>query len=175
MNIEEPISHEHVRYAFDKLYQSVRALTYASTQPLPVNTDRVNLLARYKGPVCRFCGLVGHQTNHIDEATACKTAILCVIGFWEDTVDCIRVLYKAHRDFTVAVQKSEPTYDMALVGGDIYTVIVNHLVRNYITFQRHIARILPKVVYLLDAASLQRLEECSQLVNGFLLNGFTSE
>ena len=167
-----------VRQTLIVLSAAVREMTPTGAKLIPTHPDRFNLLARPSHAGCRICGLPGHQSDSIKKASLCRTAILSVIGFWEDLVPHISFLYQHSERFQKAIVANQPTYEMRLddgplKGGDLEAVLVDRLTRNWLKFQAHFSRIRAKANVLLDEGELGRYERVGQNLNGFLLNGLT--
>jgi CCR4-NOT transcription complex subunit 2 len=160
------------------LSAAVREMTPTGAKAIPANPSRFNLLARPSSNNCRICGLPGHSSANVQQSVRCRTAIVSLIGFWEDAANHVSFLYQHSDRFQRAVQENKPTYEMrldngGLKGGDIEDVLVERLTRGWLKFQSHISRNRAKANVILDEAELGRYEDVSQNLNGFLLNGLT--
>jgi CCR4-NOT transcription complex subunit 2 len=171
---------EQARHALIALSAAVREMTPIGTKSIPAAPERFNLLARPHQNVCRICNLPGHQSSNVNKAAACRTAMLSLLDFWEDQAEEIKFLYSAHIRFKDAIAKNRPTYDMRLdnvpqVRGDMETVVVDQLTRNYLKFQAWVARVRAKINVILDmeGADGEKYELLSQVLNDILLKGKT--
>ncbi|CAO2652970.1 Nn.00g023810.m01.CDS01 [Neocucurbitaria sp. VM-36] len=169
---------DSVRQNLVALSAAVREMIPAGAKPMPTVPERFNLLARPSHAGCRICGLPGHQSNNINKATACRTAMLSLIGFWEDIATHVSFLYQHAERFRQAIVANRPTYEMRLddgpvKGGDLEVVLVDRLTRNWLKFQAHLARIRAKANVVLEERELVRYETVTANLNGFLLDGLT--
>jgi hypothetical protein len=169
---------EQSRLRLMALSNAVREMVPAGTRSIPTKPERFNLLARPWKDTCRFCNLPGHYSTSTEKASACRTAIMSTISFWEDMADHISHLYQESERFQKAIANSKATYEMRLDGspkisGSLEEVIVHSLTKNYLKFQSHFTRIWPKAVRILREEDMARYERVSNILNGFLLNGST--
>ncbi|KAF1843552.1 uncharacterized protein K460DRAFT_288673 [Cucurbitaria berberidis CBS 394.84] len=169
---------DRVRQALTVLSAAVREMTPTGAKPVPTNPHRFNLLARHLNAGCRICSLPGHQSDNIKKAATCRTALLSLIGFWEDIAADVSFLYQQSERFQKAIVANRPTYEMRLdngplTGGDLEVVLVDRLTRNWLKFQAHFSRIRAKANVVLDEGDLGRYERVLQNLNGFLLGGLT--
>jgi CCR4-NOT transcription complex subunit 2 len=155
-------------------------MTPAGAKPVSSTPSRFNLLARPNFNSCRVCGLPGHSSPNINILSACRTALLSIVGFWEDMLAHVSFLYQHSDRFKKAVVTNEPTYEMRLddgdlKGGDLENVLVERLTRSWLKFASHFARIRAKANVILIDADLVRYQVVLQNLNGFLLHGMTCE
>jgi CCR4-NOT transcription complex subunit 2 len=167
-----------VRQSLVILSTVVREMTPAGAKPVPTNPSRFNLLARPINNGCRVCGIPGHSSNSIQASGTCRTALLSLIGFWEDVSVHISALYQHSERFQKAIVANNPTYDMrldggGLKGGDLEDVLVERLTRGWLKFLAHFSRIRAKANAMLTDVDLGRYEVVSRNLNGFLLDGLT--
>ncbi|CAI6337558.1 unnamed protein product [Periconia digitata] len=170
------------------LSEAVREMTPLGAKRIPAAPDRFNMLVCYPGYFetarsynnnnCRICDLPGHHSTNVKNAAACHTAIISLLGFWEEQAQNIKFLYSTSNRFYDAVQKMTVTYDMRLdsltqVGGSMEEVIADRMTRNYLKFQAWFARVQAKLNAILDMEGLdgKRYEEISALLNRRLLKG----
>jgi CCR4-NOT transcription complex subunit 2 len=167
-----------VRRSFDILSTVVRQMTPAGAKPIPANPTRFNLLARPVHNGCRICGLPGHSSGNINASSACRIALLSLIGFWEDVAVHISLLYQRSERFQKAIVANVPTWEMrlddgGLKGSDLQDVLVERLTRGWLKFMSHFSRIRAKANAMLSEGELAGFEVLSRNLNGFLLNGLT--
>jgi CCR4-NOT transcription complex subunit 2 len=158
---------DRVRQSLVILSTVVREMTPAGAKPIPTNPSR-----------CRVCGIPGHSSTNIQASGACRTALLSIIGFWEDITIHISSLYQHSERFQKAIVANKPTYEMrldggGLKGGDLEDVLVERLTRGWLKFLAHFSRIRAKANAMLTDADLGRYEGVSRNLNGFLLDGLT--
>ncbi|KAJ4363175.1 transcriptional regulator [Neocucurbitaria cava] len=159
----------------ETLSAAVREMTPYGALPVPAVPRCFNLLARPVHGGCRICGLPGHHSNNINNAVACHTAIVSLIGFWEDITNPVSFLYRHSGRFKQAIEENEPTYEMRnndgpVKGGDIEVVLVDHLTKNYLKFQAFWQKIRPQAHTLLAEPELMWFVSVSMTLDGFLLN-----
>lgn len=169
-----------VRQSLTVLSELVRQMTPAGAKPVPTTPSNFNLLARPVHNGCRICSLPGHSSANIKSSAACRIALLSLIGFWENVVPHISLLYKHSERFQKAIIASEPTYDMrlddgGLKGGATEDVLVERLTRNWLKFVAHFARVRAKANVILGEVEIARYERLARTMNGFFLNGLTRE
>jgi CCR4-NOT transcription complex subunit 2 len=169
---------DRVRQSLVVLSSVVREMTPAGAKPIPASPARCNLLARPVNNGCRVCGIPGHLSVNIQASSACRTALLSLIGFWEDVTIHVSLLYQHSERFQKAIVANRPTYDMrldagGLKGGDLEDVLVERLTRGWLKFVAHFSRIRAKANEMLTGAELGSYEIVSRNLNGFLLNGST--
>jgi hypothetical protein len=180
MSSDEPMLDvaDQVRQTLMTLSQAVRQMTPSGAKPIPTNPARFNLLARPVHNGCRVCGLPGHQSANVKQAATCRTALLSLIGFWEDVAGHISFLYGHSDRFQKAIQASKPTYEMrldngTLRGGDMEVVLVDGLTKSFLKFLSHMRGIRAKANVILGEQEVARYERAVKTVEGFLLNGLT--
>ncbi|ORY09513.1 hypothetical protein BCR34DRAFT_625700 [Clohesyomyces aquaticus] len=166
--------------ALAALFKTVREMNPAHARPVPADPVRFNLLARpcRATQSCRICNFPGHHSDNIRRASACRTALLSTVGFWEDIIGHVSLLYREHSKFLEVIKNNAPTYEMRqdnhpAIPGDMETVLVDGLTRNYLKFQAHCAGLRPKLPHILNDVDLRRLESVTITLNDFLLNGLT--
>lgn len=169
---------DSVRQSLTALSAVAREMTPAGAKPIPAQPNRFNLLARPITKGCRICGIPGHSSANTNCSSACRTALLSLIGFWEDVGDHVALLYRDSERFQKAICANEPTYEMrldagGLKGGDLEDVLVERLTRGWMKFHAHFARIRAKANVILTEADVGRYEELARKLRGFLLNGMT--
>lgn len=169
---------EQVRMALDALNSAVREMTPVGTKIIPASPNRFNLLARPHRQACRICNYPGHQSENIQKSNGCHIAIMSTVGFWENIVVHIAVLYSDHKQFHAAITENNPTYNMRLdnsplVGKTFVEIFVNRLTCNYLKFQSHFSGIRPKAMVILQEHDLERYDTVTKKLNDFLLKGQT--
>ncbi|KAE8827842.1 hypothetical protein PTNB73_02538 [Pyrenophora teres f. teres] len=169
---------DEVRRALTKLSSAVREMKPSGAKQIPTKPDCFNLLARPVINGCRICGLPGHQSSNIKNATMCRTALISLTRYWEDMAECISFLYSHSDRFHKAVQAIEPSYDMRLddgmeKSGDLETVLVDRMTRNFLKYTAHVSRIRAKFNVLCNEEEIGKYEEVKKLLEGFLLGGLT--
>lgn len=167
-----------VRQSLTVLSDIVRQMTAAGAKPVPANPSNFNLLARPVFNGCRICGLPGHASANIKSSAACRTALLSLIGFWEDATPHVTLLYQHSERFQKAIVNSQPTYEMrlddgGLKGGATEDVLVERLTRNWLKFVAHFTRIRAKANVIFGEGEIARYEGLVRTLNGFFLDGLT--
>ncbi|KAF2026332.1 hypothetical protein EK21DRAFT_74384 [Setomelanomma holmii] len=167
-----------VRQSLVYISSTVREMTPAGAKPMPSNPTRFNLLARPVKNGCHVCGLPGHSSPNITASTACRTALVSLIGFWEDIATHVSFLYQNHERFRKAIVDNKPTYEMrldagGLNGGDLEVVLVERLTRAWLKFLAHVRGVRAKVNRILTTEDLAMYEVLMGNLGGFLLNGLT--
>jgi hypothetical protein len=165
---------DQVRFTFEALRNAVREMTAVGAKAIPINPRRFNLLARPHTQTCNICKYPGHQSNNVNDANACRVAIMGTVGFWEDMAAHISYLYSIHENFHNAINANNPVYKMRLdncppLGSSFEEIFVNRLTRNYLKFQSHFASIRPKAQHILSQHDQQRYENTTKKLNDFLL------
>jgi hypothetical protein len=160
------------------LCDAVREMSPAGALPIPVNPSHFNLLARPHYNSCRVCGMPGHSSLNINTHSGCHTALLSMVGFWEDMLAHVSFLYSYSNRFKKAITDNEPTYDMrlddgSLKGGALESVLVERLTRSWLKFAAHFARIRAKANIIMTEIDLNRYEVVHKDLNEYLLNGLT--
>lgn len=168
-------SADQVRQNLETLSAAVREMTPYGALPVPAVPQRFNLLARPVLDGCRICGLPGHHSDKNSNASACRIAIISLIGFWNDVTNPVSFLYRYSGRFKQAIAENEPTYEMRnndgpVKGGDIEVVLVDHLTKNYLKFQAFWQKIRPLAHALLAEPELMWFVSVSMTLDGFLLN-----
>jgi CCR4-NOT transcription complex subunit 2 len=153
-------------------------MTPAGAKAIPSNPVRFNLLARPVTNGCRICGFPGHSSANVKASTACRVAILSLIGFWEDVAAHVSFLYRSSDRFQKAIVANKPKYEMrlddgGLKGGDLEDVLVERLTRGWLKFLAHFARIRAKANVMLSQEDLGAYEVAVRNLSGFLLDGMT--
>jgi hypothetical protein len=169
---------EESRLRLMALSNAVREMVPAGTRSIPTNPEHFNLLARPWKDTCRFCNLPGHHSTSTEKASACRTAIMSTVSFWEDMFNHISHLYQESERFQKAIAGSKATYEMRLdespkISGSMEEVIVHSLTKNYLKFQSHFTGIRPKAVRILKEEDMARYERVSKTLDEFLLDGYT--
>jgi hypothetical protein len=169
---------DQVRQSLLFLSAVVREMTPAGAKAIPSNPARFNLLARPVTNGCRICGFPGHSSTNIKASTACRVAILSLIGFWEDVAAHVSFVYRSSDRFQKAIVANKPTYEMrlddgGLKGGDLEDVLVERLTRGWLKFLAHFARIRAKANVMLSQEDLGAYEVAVRNLSGFLLDGMT--
>ena len=171
---------EQLRVSMEALQAACRDMTPVGAKAIPPSPVRFNLLAQplRSTPTCRICKYPGHQTNDLNNANACRIAVMSTVGFWEDIAVHVAFLCGAHEDFATAIKAIEPTYEMRLddsplKGKSFVEIFVNRLTRNYLKFQAHFKGIRPKAMVFLSRDHYQRYEAVTLKLNEFLLKGQT--
>jgi CCR4-NOT transcription complex subunit 2 len=178
MSSSAPDDADIVRQSLTILSAVVREMTPAGAKAIPAKASCFNFLARPTNSGCRICGLPGHSSNNVQASTECRTALLSLIGFWEDVAVHVSSLYKHSERFQKAIIANKPTYEMrldagGLKGGGLEDALIERLTRGWLKFLAHFSRIRAKANVILASADLGRYEMVMLSLNGFLLHGMT--
>jgi hypothetical protein len=180
MSSDEPMLDiaDQVRQTLMALSQAVREMTPSGAKPIPANPVCFNLLARPVRGGCHVCALPGHSSVNVNNASACRTALLSLITFWEEVMEHTSFLYIHSERFRKAIQDNAPTYAMRLdgslvKGGDMEVVIVDGLTKNWLKWLSHVRGVRAKVNVVLGKEEVGRLDVVMKKGEGFLLDGLT--